>query len=57
MSEGGDSGSPVFRDETGELVGLLFAGSANQTIFNKAANVEAALGVELLTAEASADAT
>lgn len=51
MSEGGDSGSPVFHDATGELVGLLFAGSANQTIFNTAANVERELGVELLTAE------
>ncbi|MFC4553239.1 MULTISPECIES: S1 family peptidase [Halorussus] len=51
MSKGGDSGSPVFRDENGELVGLLFAGSANQTIFNKVANVERELGVELLTSE------
>ncbi|WP_135851960.1 chymotrypsin family serine protease [Halorussus salinus] len=52
MSQGGDSGSPVFRDESGELVGLLFAGSANQTICNKIGNVESALGVELLTGEA-----
>lgn len=51
MSQGGDSGSPVFRDESGELVGLLFAGSANQTICNKIGNVESALGVELLTDE------
>ncbi|MCU4974449.1 S1 family peptidase [Halobacteria archaeon AArc-m2/3/4] len=51
MSEGGDSGSPVFHDETGELVGLLFAGSAEQTILNRIGNVEADLGVELLTAE------
>jgi len=49
MSQGGDSGSPVFRDESGELVGLLFAGSANQAICNKIGNVESALGVELLT--------
>jgi hypothetical protein len=53
MSQGGDSGSPVFRDESGELVGLLFAGSANQTICNKIGNVESALGVELLTDEES----
>lgn len=51
MSEGGDSGSPVFTDPNGELVGLLFGGSAEQTILNKIANVEAELGVELLTEE------
>ncbi|MFB9804975.1 S1 family peptidase [Haladaptatus pallidirubidus] len=51
MSEGGDSGSPVFLDSSGELVGLLFAGSARQTIFNKISNVESELGVELLTDE------
>lgn len=51
MSEGGDSGSPVFLDSSGELVGLLFAGSSRQTIFNKIGNVEAELGVELLTDE------
>ena len=55
MSKGGDSGSPVFRDENGELVGLLFAGSTNQTIFNKVANVERELGVELLTSEEGGD--
>ncbi len=51
MSKGGDSGSPVFLDSTGELVGLLFAGSARQTIFSKIAAVESELGVELLTEE------
>ncbi|WP_049971614.1 chymotrypsin family serine protease [Haladaptatus cibarius] len=51
MSEGGDSGSPVFLDSSGELVGLLFAGSSRQTIFNKIGNVESELGVELLTDE------
>ncbi|WP_435151684.1 hypothetical protein [Haladaptatus sp. DFWS20] len=51
MSKGGDSGSPVFLDSSGELVGLLFAGSSRQTIFNKIGNVESALGVELLTEE------
>ncbi|WP_207588224.1 hypothetical protein [Halomontanus rarus] len=56
MSEGGDSGSPVFHDETGELAGLLFAGSAEQTILNKIGNVERELGVELLTTEPDDDA-
>ncbi|SFS69612.1 hypothetical protein [Halostagnicola kamekurae] len=51
MSEGGDSGSPVFADDSGELVGLLFGGSAERTILNKIANVEAELGVEVLTEE------
>lgn len=51
MSKGGDSGSPVFHDESGELVGLLFAGSQRQTILNKIGNVESQLGVELLTEE------
>ncbi len=51
MSKGGDSGSPVFLDSSGELVGLLFAGSSNQTIFNKIGNVESELGVELLAKE------
>ncbi|RKD95414.1 chymotrypsin family serine protease [Halopiger aswanensis] len=50
MSEPGDSGSPVFLED-GTLVGLLFAGSARQTICNRIANVEAELGVEILTAE------
>lgn len=50
MSEPGDSGSPVFLED-GTLVGLLFAGSAQQTICNRIANVEADLGVEILTAE------
>lgn len=51
MSEGGDSGSPVFSDDDGELVGLLFGGSAAQTILNKIGNIEAELGVEVLTEE------
>lgn len=50
MSEGGDSGSAVFL-EAGALVGLLFAGSAEQTICNKISNVERDLGVEILTGE------
>lgn len=51
MSEGGDSGSPAFTDTEGELAGLLFAGSAEQTILNKVANVETELGVRLLAGE------
>ncbi len=51
MSKGGDSGSPVFLDSSGELVGLLFAGSSRQTIFCKIGAVESELGVELLTEE------
>ncbi|WP_436343019.1 hypothetical protein [Natronorubrum sp. FCH18a] len=50
MSEGGDSGSPVFLED-GALVGLLFAGSAEQTICNRIALVESELGVEILTDE------
>ncbi|WP_440769421.1 hypothetical protein [Natronorubrum sp. DTA28] len=50
MSEGGDSGSPVFTPD-GALVGLLFAGSAEQTICNRIGLVESELGVEILTAE------
>jgi hypothetical protein len=46
MSEPGDSGSPVYVKETGELVGLLFAGSSNSTIMSKVSNVEEELGVE-----------
>nr|WP_241175302.1 S1 family peptidase [Natronolimnobius sp. AArcel1] len=50
MSEPGDSGSPVFLAD-GELAGLLFAGSSEQTICNRIGTVEATLGVEILTAE------
>lgn len=50
LSEPGDSGSPVFLDD-GALVGLLFAGSSQQTICNRIAAVETELGVEVLTAE------
>lgn len=54
MSEGGDSGSPVFRED-GELVGLLFAGSFQQTICNRIENVERQLGVEILLEEPGED--
>lgn len=45
MSRGGDSGSAVF-NENGDLVGLLFAGSATVTILNKIEHVFDALGIE-----------
>ncbi len=44
MSAGGDSGSAVLNNED-QLVGLLFAGSDNTTIFNRIDNVFSALGV------------
>lgn len=46
MSQGGDSGSAVL-SETDQLVGLLFAGSVNSTIFNRIQNVFQALQVSL----------
>ena len=48
ISDGGDSGSPVYTPD-GEIVGLLFAGSQTITAVCSAANVEAELGVEMLT--------
>lgn len=50
MSAGGDSGSLLMDRRTLEAVGLLFAGSAEITIHNHIAAVEAALGVRPLTA-------
>lgn len=47
MSDGGDSGSPVF-DERGNHVGLVFAGSDKVSVICKAANVEDELGVTLM---------
>jgi hypothetical protein len=49
MAAGGDSGS-LLMDRDLNSVGLLFAGSAEITIFNHIANVETALGVRPLTA-------
>jgi len=46
MSQGGDSGSLVV-DREGRAVGLLFAGSATSTVFNRARRVADALGIEL----------
>jgi len=47
MSRGGDSGSDVFVEETGEYVATLFAGSSSSTIVVKAANIEADFGVRI----------
>lgn len=49
ISEGGDSGSPVFLESSGELVAELFAGSDSATVLCKAANIESKLGVEFVT--------
>jgi hypothetical protein len=46
MSQGGDSGSAVL-DEKSNLVGLLFAGSDQNTIFNRIQNVFSALRLTL----------
>lgn len=53
MSKGGDSGSPVFVDEkeqkyTGDIAGLLFAGSSKVTVLNRITQVEKELGVSVL---------
>ncbi len=47
MSAGGDSGSAVLNEQN-EIIGLLFAGSSNSTIFNRIQNVFDALSVGLL---------
>ena len=47
MSAGGDSGSAVLNTQD-EIVGLLFAGSSNSTIFNRIQNVFDALNVSLI---------
>jgi hypothetical protein len=46
MSAGGDSGSAILNDKK-EIVGLLFAGSANSTIINRIQNVFELLNVTL----------
>lgn len=54
MSQGGDSGSPVFEgteDEPGALVGHLFAGSDQVTVINKALDIETRLGVRIKTVD------
>ena len=45
MSQGGDSGSVVLDDDN-NVVGLLFAGSSNTTVFNRIQNVVDALEIE-----------
>ncbi|MCA9734796.1 MAG: hypothetical protein H6696_07125 [Deferribacteres bacterium] len=47
MSAGGDSGSAILNDKN-ELVGLLFAGSSNSTIFNRIQNVFTALDINII---------
>ncbi len=47
MSAGGDSGSAVLNTQN-EIIGLLFAGSSNSTIFNRIQNVFDALNVTLI---------
>jgi len=46
MSSGGDSGSAVL-DESGRVVGLLFAGSSSVTIINRIQNVMETLNVNI----------
>lgn len=48
MSKGGQSGSSVYREKTGELCGILFAGSSNTTIFSHINQIENNFGVELV---------
>lgn len=48
MSEGGDSGSAVL-DESGNIVGLLFAGSGRATLINPIQSVLRLLNVEIVT--------
>lgn len=46
MSQGGDSGSAVLDDDN-RLIGLLFAGSEQNTIINRIENVFSALDIDL----------
>ena len=46
MSSGGDSGSAVL-DESGRVIGLLFAGSDSTTVINRIQNVVEALDVSI----------
>lgn len=50
MSEGGDSGSLLMSRSDQRATGLLFAGSSVVTVHNHIANVELALGVEVVVA-------
>ena len=48
MSEGGDSGSIVLDQATGDVVGLLYAGSPQITVLNRFQNVIDELDISLL---------
>jgi hypothetical protein len=48
MSRGGDSGAPVYREDGGEIVGMLFSGSETVTVFCKATNIEKEHGVRIM---------
>lgn len=50
-SQGGDSSSPVVTSEDGEMVGVLYAGSDEVSIWNRIENVESELGIDILTVE------
>lgn len=49
MSAGGDSGSAVYIEDSGDLVGLHFAGSPKASVSVRMANVMDSLGVEPIT--------
>lgn len=49
MSQGGDSGSAVLKENTNQPVGVLFAGSSSATLHSKASNVEAESGLTIVT--------
>ena len=48
MGSPGDSGSPVYVKDTGEIVATLFAGSPRSTILCRVDEIEESLGVEIL---------
>jgi hypothetical protein len=47
MSQGGDSGSLLVAGDSLQVVGLLYAGSDQATIFNSIGDVLAALSIEI----------
>lgn len=49
LGDGGDSGSPVYLADNGQLCGLYFAGSDTTGVFCQIGNIEDALGVEPIT--------
>lgn len=58
MSQGGDSGSPVFRgdpDAPQEIVGHIFAGSDHVSVVNRIVDVEQRLGVKVMTETGQTD--